>query len=239
MRNTCLCLIIFFYATAAYGQVDDIKRESSQRSGGRREGSTYSSGSAFAFDLVTFGIQGLIEWQTAKLQNRSNNPYLVSVDVIAQGAFQPSGYYILHPRLRANWGLFSTDFRMNYLIEESLEGLKHVRTTDWQVVQLNLVTERTVNFYIGFGFLKEEFNDNASFFEWSTAASVMPESLPIAFQVEYRHSDPRIELNGNVQYPVISMKSARLSFVAGCVYQRYYSSISVWGMQAGLMLKIF
>jgi hypothetical protein len=61
-------------------------------------------------------INGLADWQQYKLKKSEVNPSLVSLDVITQVATQPSRYYLVNPRVRGNWGLFSSDFRVNYLL---------------------------------------------------------------------------------------------------------------------------
>ncbi len=69
--------------------------------------------SAFFFYFMADAINGLADWQQYKLKKREVNPYLVSLDVITQVATQPSRYYLVNPRVRGNWGLFSSDFRVN------------------------------------------------------------------------------------------------------------------------------
>jgi hypothetical protein len=222
-----------------WAQVDDIKNASSSSSNSRNGGRDNSSSDSFAFDVVNLSLHVLIDLQRLKLQTRDANPSLVSVEMIGLAAVQPSSYYIVHPRIRANWALFSTDFRLNYLIEEDVDGVKHIRTDDWQVIQLNFVAERTVNFYVGWGFLHEAFNDDKFYNEWTTCLRLSPARLPFAIQTEYRFSEPRIEASAGIQYPVLSKGTSHLYLLAGGAFQQYYSSIHVWGIQGGLMLRIY
>jgi hypothetical protein len=240
MRSYFLCLWILALSFNGVAQVDEIKKASSNSSrSGSSEKSSDASFSYLAIDLLQISLQGLAEWQRIKLQTREENPSIVSLDIFLQGAAQPSSYYILHPRIRGNWGIFSTDFRMNYLIEEGVDGVKHIRTSDWQIIQLNFVTTRNINFYAGWGFIHEDFNNGNYYNEWSASFRVKPEKLRTAFQVEYRHSEPRIEFSGNVQFPIVQSRPVNLFLTGGAVFQQYYSSIKVWGMQSGLMLKLY
>jgi hypothetical protein len=243
MGRTFFFLLLFCFSVGHHyvlAQVDDIKKASNENSGsGRSESSRGSSNSFHAFDILNISAHVLIEWQRVRLQTREQNPAMVSFEIMALGAVQPSSYYIIHPRIRGNWGIFSTDFRMNYLIEEDIDGVKHLRTEDWQVIQLNVITHRDVNFYVGWGFLREAFGAEEYYNEWTTCLRVKPHRVPFSLQAEYRHSEPRVEINANVQYPVLRKGRSDIYLIAGGAFQEYYSSIKVWGMQGGVMLKIY
>ncbi len=68
--------------------------------------------------FVDFAVRGLAAWQMSTLQHRGEVPNVLSLEVYGQAAIQPSTYYIFNPRVRGNWGIFLTDFRMNYMVEE-------------------------------------------------------------------------------------------------------------------------
>jgi hypothetical protein len=220
-----------------FAQVDEIKNASSERS--TRVDNRNSVESGFALELANITVNVLIEWQRIKLQTREQNPSLVSLEIIGIAAVQPSSYYIINPRVRANWGIFSTDFRINYLIEEDIDGVKHIRTDDWQILELNILTERTVDFYVGWGFLHEAFNNDEYYNEWTMCLRVKPSQIPTIIQSEYRHSEPRTEINVGVQYPVFRKGLANLYVMGGGTFQQYYSSINVWGIQGGVVMKIY
>src|SRR5688572_10091824 len=129
MKTLIIGLFVSLTLThVAIGQVDEIKKESAShseaRSGRSSSGSWLSSddssspGAGLMADVVvnffTFTMGGVATWQKHRLDQKKDNPSIVSFDVILQGAVQPSTYYIVQPRVRANWGLFSTDFRLNY-----------------------------------------------------------------------------------------------------------------------------
>jgi hypothetical protein len=235
-------ILFFVFATAhfAFGQVDEIKNASSNsRKGGSGDRSS-SSGSSAGFDLL-FNVMfsGLVQAQQAKLERKADVPYMVSIDVMFQTAVQPSSYYIFNPRVRANWGLFSSDFRLNYLVEEDFEGYKHIRTNEWQILQFNIVTTKDVVFRVGGGFLQESFGGENYYSEWTTALQVHPANRKLGGIVEYRDADARKEVSGFLRYHAFDRGALHGFLTAGAVYQKYYSTVSVWGMQGGIVLSLY
>jgi hypothetical protein len=237
-RFLILIVSIIVLVNSAICQVSDIKKASSSRSSSSENGGIGSATAAAAFEVLNLSVNALIEWQRVKLQDRAENPSIVSFEIMAVAAVQPSTYYIVNPRVRGNWGLFSTDFRLNYLIEEGLDGVRHIRTDDWQVIELNIITAPKVNFYVGWGFLHEAFGEGAYHNEWTTCLRISPSRTPFKVQAEYRHSVPRIEVNGNIQYPILTRAKSGIYLMVGGAFQQYYSSITVWGIQGGIMVKL-
>ncbi|GHN01252.1 hypothetical protein WSM22_27410 [Cytophagales bacterium WSM2-2] len=172
---------------------------------------------------------------------------MISFEAFAQGTIQPSSYYLFNPRIRGNWGLFSTDFRMNYLIEDNHgSGTNDLTTYDWQVLHLNLITTRNVTARVGGGTLYERFGDKRSFFEWTSGLSIFSNTQTIVGNIEYRVAKdyetgaiPRREINFSLEKQLFRTGLWRGYATIGGVYQRYYESVSVWGLQAGLAIRVF
>jgi hypothetical protein len=250
MKSTCLFLLLICCGQQLVAQVDEIKGASSSnssRSSGKSDGGSYDSddgGGGIFFDFL-FG--GIVEAQSFKLQSdKQRYPSMVSLDVMFQGAVKPSSYYMIWPRIRGNWGLFSTDFRMNYLIEESAEGYIHIRTNDWQVIQLNLITSRFFTFRVGTGFMQEAFNTKEMFSESAFMFLIHAPDQTKTLGFEYRFSkdwdtgaNPRREFSVQYQHQLFNTGILHGYATAGCVYQKYYNSIEVWGVQAGLVFRLF
>lgn len=242
-----LILAFLLLSQFTHAQVDEIKRASSGHSSSRGSVSSGSSDddddSSSGLFLVDFffnvGIGGVVSWQEMKLEKKKVNPTVISFDIMLQTAMQPSSYYIVNPRVRANWGLFSTDFRFNYIIEESFEGTRHIRTDDWQILQLNLVTTRNVIARIGGGILHENFSGGKTFSEWTAGLHIQSNSQHIGGMAEYRWSDPRNEWNAQGQFRIFQARALNGYLTAGIVRQRYYDAVTVWGVQGGFMLRIF
>ena len=178
--------------------------------------------------------------------DRNRYPSMVSLDVMLQGAIKPSSYYMIWPRVRGNWGLFSTDFRLNYLIEDDVDGYKHIRTNDWQVIQFNLVTSRFVTFRLGTGFMHEAFGDGQNFNENSFNLNVHATDQSKVLGFEYRfakdwetNETPRTEFSAQYQHELFTSGVWHGYATGGVVFQKYYSTIKVWGIQAGLVIRLF
>ena len=241
--------ILLFQLDVSLAQVSEIKSKSSQNaSGGGSGGERRSSGSnAFqSYILIDFLLNGMAEWQQYKLQKRQSNPYLVSIDILGQVAVQPSRYYLANPRIRGNWGLLSTDFRVNYLVQEGINGLEDLATFDWQVLQLNVVTTRNVIGRVGGGFMSENFGGKGSFFESTYGLFIQSNNKKSGGTIEYRIARdfstgaiPRSEVSVNVEKQLFTRGTWHAYATVGGVYQRYYESISVWGIQAGLAFRVF
>jgi len=227
-------------------QVDEIKsasEDNASKSGGKERSGGGGGGGFFA----DFLFNGIVQWQSFKLNDdRENYPAMVSLDVMVQGAVKPSSYYMLWPRVRGNWGIFSSDFRMNYLIEEDVDGYKHIRTNDWQIIQLNIVTNKFVTARIGTGIMQEAFGSRRSFNESAFLLNIHAPDQTKNLGFEYRFSkdwdtgaNPRREFSVQYQHEIFSAGALHGYASVGGVYQRYYNSITVWGIQAGIIFRIF
>ncbi len=242
-------LLFLLVATNSLAQVGDIKNASTSNSksggGGDKRGGG-SGGGGFFVDVFINSLSEIGVWQQYKLDKRSENEYIVSLDIIAQAAIQPSRYYLMNPRIRGNWGLFSTDFRINYLLEEKITGNEDLTSIDWQILQLNLVTTRHVIGRIGGGFMKENFGGRESFFESTYGVFFQSGQKNLGANLEYRLAQdfttgaiPRRELATHFEYRLASKGYWNTYITLGGVYQQYYESVSVWGLQAGLALRVF
>jgi hypothetical protein len=246
MKATIFALLLCCCSIALFAQVDEIKGASSKNSSGSGERGRSGGGSG-GIGFFFNGLQALGAWQSMKLQNdRERYPSMVSLDIMAQVAVKPSSYYMFFPRVRGNWGLFSTDFRMNYLIEEGLDGFKHIRTSDWQIIQLNLITSRYFTFRLGTGFMKEAFGDKKSFSESALMFNVHAPDQTKNLGFEYRFAkdwetgvNPRREFSVQYQHQILTAGALHGYASIGGVYQKYYNTIEVWGVQGGLVFRLF
>jgi hypothetical protein len=239
MPRFIIVLIIMGASFNAASQVNQVKSASRSGGGSRDVGGGSSGGGSFAADLVFNLMFGnMVAWQQHTLEKRYIQRQLISVDGWAQGGGQASGYYIINPRMRANWGLFSTDYRMNYLLEEDFSGVKMISTSDWQILQLNIVTARDVTFRIGGGVVRERYEGERSFPEWTAGFQIHPFEGRLGGMVEYRGCEARQEVNGHIRY-TFAKGELHPYLLAGVIYQRYYSQVSVGGFQAGIGVSFY
>lgn len=231
-----------------FGQVDDIKSSSKNNSSNRSSGSGSSdSGSGggnifFFFDMFrVFGV-----WQGHVLDKRPDVPQIVGLDIMLHSAIQPSSYYTFNPRVRGTWGILSSDFRWNVLVEQTLEGTKSLNTFDWQIAQLNFVNTKNVIVRAGAGYMQENFADRLSFFESTLSSNLMFDDNNWGGFIEWRSARdfvtnvyPRREFNIQVQKQIFEAGPWHGMVTAGLQFQRWYSSVNVWGMQGGFVLKLY
>jgi len=248
--KSLLLILMCFTLGSSFAQVNEIKQASEENNKGSKNSGSSDSGDDSGSGLFIFDLffNAIPDWQRVKLQDdRARYPSMVSLEVYLQGAVKPSAYYLLWPRVRGNWGLFSTDFRMNYLIEEDVDdGWVHIRTNDWQILQLNLITSRFITFRFGTGVMTEAFGDRQSFNEWDFMLGFhAPDQTNLIF-FEYRFAkdwqtgaNPRREFSIQYQRQLFSAGALHGCLSVGGVYQRYYNSIEVWGIQAGFVFRLY
>jgi len=238
--------ILFLATTSMFAQVSDIKTASSGKSGGSEKRGGGGGGIGLAYFAVDFAIRNVVPWQINTLRKRGEVPNVLSLEVYGQVAIQPATYYIFQPRIRGNWGILLTDFRMNYMIEDKLGGPVDLRTDDWQILGLNVVNTRMVTARISTGIMHEAFGDGNIYSESAIGISVMRPDQKIGGMGEFRWSrdyslntTPRLEASLGVQRKLFDHKAIHVFATGGAMFQRYYSSINVWGVQAGLAFKLY
>jgi len=245
MKNHISLVIgLLFIGIIAHAQVKDIKGASSSNKSGSDRGRSGGFGAAYFF--IDFAFRSVIPWQINTLQKRGEVPNVLSLEVYGQVAIQPSTYYVFNPRVRGNWGIFLTDFRMNYMIEDKLGGPVDLRTDDWQMLGLNIVNTRIVTARVSTGIMHEAFGDGNIFNESVAGISVMTPDQRIGGIGEFRWShdysngtNPRLEASLGVQRKLFDHKAVHVFATGGAVFQRYYNEINVWGVQAGFAFKLY
>ncbi len=251
-----LVLLAACFTNGLSAQVSEIKSASSNNSsksasnnlGDIDYDSDYTEhGDGIGGFMFEFLFGGISWWQSFKLRSdRARYPSMVSIDAMIQMAAKPASYYLVWPRICGNVGLFGTDFRMNYLIEEGIDGYRHIRTNDWKMLQLNLVTSKFFTFRLGTGYMQEAFNAHKAFSESTAMVLVHAPDQTKVLGFEFRTSkdwstdaNPRREFS--IQYQNQLFVTGKMHGYAslGWVYQRYYNSINVWGIQGGLVFRFF
>jgi hypothetical protein len=161
---------------------------------------------------------------------------------VAYGSMQILSYV---PRIRANFGLFSTDFRITSLNDMSDAEQGTYYTYDWQILQVNFVHTKHIGVYAGGGYLAEHTSTSVNkFFEFSLGV-LLREYGPWSGAVEYRNSDysdtgikVRQEGSARVSYTFLEKKPFYVNVTAGALLQNYYQSIPVWSGVGGFSLVL-
>jgi hypothetical protein len=246
--RTFILIAFFVVAATTYGQVDKIKEASEAHSEDSSvPASNYdssNSGGGILSDIFLF----LPHWQAYKLHDdRQRYQPMISLDVMLQGNYKPADTYIFWPRIRANWGLFSTDFRMNYMLEKNdAGGFNSLRTNDWQVLQFNLITSRFITARVGAGTMVEMFGGKQAYTELTVGFGIHAPDHSNAFFLEYRDAyksgadyNARIEFSGQYYHEIFRTGILHGYLTVGAMYQKYYGTIDFWGVSGGVVFRLF
>lgn len=248
-RLVSIVLVLTLFTGPAAAQVDEIKSESAATSRKRSSESGNSDSDngkgQGLFNTILFFIP---EWQKYKLHpdNRLRYPSMVSLDLYAQGGYKDKAY-MFWPRIRGNWGLFSTDFRSSFLFEkDDAGGYNQLHTNDWQILQLNITTSRFLTLRVGLGTMTEAFGDFNQYTEFTAGFGIHAPDQTNIFFAEYRDAyrdgldvKARIEFSAQYQHQIFSAGDFKGYLTGGVVYQKYYGTIDFWGVQAGLLFRVF
>lgn len=247
MKRSFFILALTFLLSGASAQVDEIKTASRKASvKGDSGGSSSDANGSFFMDALLF----IPHWQAYKLHddNKQRYPSMVSIEAMVPGGYKSKDTYLFWPRIRASWGLFSTDFRMNYLIEKNDggSGYKQLHTNDWQILQLNITTSRFITFRVGAGLMTEAFNSFNQYSEVTLGFGIHAPDQSNMFYAEYRDAfksgldmKARIEISAQYMHQVFKTGPLKGYLTGGVVYQKYYSQIDFWAIQAGLAFRVF
>jgi hypothetical protein len=244
-RYFSLAVIVVLISSTAFAQVGDIKSASkSNKSSGRSDRA--GSNASMAYFFIDFTVRTIVPWQINTLQKRGEVPNVLSLEVYGQASIQPSTYYVFNPRVRGNWGIFLTDFRMNYMIEEKIGKPEDLRTDDWQILGLNIINTRKVTARISTGIMHEAFGDGNIFNESAAGLTVMTDDQRMGVMGEFRWArdyttgrNPRLEGSIAFQRKLFDHKAIHMFATGGVTFQRYYNEINVWGMQGGIAFKLY
>ena len=200
-------------------------------------------------NLVADAIPAMIDAQRNSLSKRDSVPRIVSVEIRFDYGTHPgfihdeNPYNYMIPRIRLNWGIFSTDFRMHQLFEKDSLN-QYYRTWDWQVLDFNLLNCRHARLSLGGGFSKEEYTGHVNpeialnndiywgrNLRWKTTLEGrIAEDL-------IRDTWPRVEGSAGVGYALAEGTGVHLYLQAGFLDDWYYSRVNTWGIYGGLNLR--
>jgi len=243
------------------GQIKDKAQQNTSESGGSRFNN--SSGD-FASNLFANIFVELIDivvgsiWispeERAYLQERRiekreqgllNPKFGLDIDLNYGGI--PNDYHSLRPRARAHIGIFSTDIRYSSLIEKRLDGLDIYNTLDWQVLQIAWVNVPQFTFRTGFGIMYE-YDTNLSYPEFTGSFDIYFNQQKIRFAPEFRYARgftsefgnvvPRSEINAELSYALLMKPHFKIYGGINALYARYYQSVNIWTVGAGLKLRV-
>ncbi len=195
--------------------------------------------------------------QNFLVQSKVVNPRILSMELYAIGAFPAyysssgdstasgkneyfPGSFLSIPKVRLNWGMFSTEFRYSNLYEFKVGRYE---TYDWQILMLNLFSRREFYLTVGTGFMYEKAND--TYFNEHSLSTYVAFGGKLSGNFDFRFSHdtqtqifPRVEAGLRFNYNLAQTNHADFDLTFGVLHQNYYQSVRLYYLSAGLVVLI-
>ncbi len=253
--RTLLILCFIVICTNALSQVKNIKETSrddkkttipnSDSRSYSNSSSSFSANQSFGESLGAGIISGIfkgfcfitVEAQKAALQNRDKIPNLISLETnLDYGTnFEEITF---NPSIRANWGIFASDFRYSLLHDNtgSLQSL------DWQVLVARIpIKTLKLNYGIGFTSLLDP---KITYFESSTGFDLNICESRLNIMANYRWTARkdeeryRQEFKFTTDYQIMNNGVFHLSPMIGITYQEYFKKDRYMLFNVGVKIRI-
>ena len=194
-------------------------------------------------------FNGWADYQARIVARKDTMPYVSGLELSTTGSYdlyQIYGAQLLMPRVRATYGMFSTDYRISILRDETAT----LTTDDWQILSLNLGFSNQVRFHIGSG-ISYFRASQATYMEHSCGMDVYMLNRKLQLRSEYRwvmdyREEPeniREDLSLNIGYQFFQASHFDLVFQTGFQSQSYFKSSTEPSqfryVSAGLRCSIF
>lgn len=172
----------------------------------------------------------------------------LSLELLLNANIIPNTYSIYKGNIRLGYDIFSTEYRYNTYFEKILDETERFDIQDWQIIQVHPFKRKYLDWYLGAGIIFENLYDNLphnTFVELTTGLDIFALETDLKISPEFRiardietGNNPRIEINGQIQYGVINNRRFKLYLGLDAVYARFYSSIDLWSVGIGTHIII-
>ncbi len=243
-------LLLIFGTTQIIAQIDDIKKnvekdKNTAAKSSSTEGNSSSKevSSGFILFIADIFIHTFGAAQMAVLENKDLYPERVSLEVFGNYGTENSttsttNYW--QTGLRANWGIFASDFKYSVINDRS-DDLKSI---DWLVVVFRIPIK---NFKIdyGLGFISLVGLDQ-SYFKSSVGFDWRLPSIGLNFSSAYQWSE-RTSLGSRykenfifrVDFKAIGINKLHISPMLEYNYQNYFNETTFSFYSAGVVVRLF
>lgn len=250
--NSVLATITFLVisgicSVACNAQVGEVIEKAKENKSGKNRSSDDRLSSGWFFvdmfiGITDFAIRTIPVAQQDILSRKYEEPWLVSLETGFTGGYAgPHNTLAFIPALQGNWGLFSSEFRLNRIFDAS----GNFQTLDWQILAFNLINREKVKFYMGGGFSHHQ-KTSDTFMEYATGLKLFFDQRSLSPAISVRWSPDfdtgittRFELNTRLSKRIISTDRFHVNMMAGLVYQRYFETTDFYFVQAGVDFMIF
>lgn len=238
-----LIIGLLLAVVTSYGQVGDIKIAGggSGCSGGGCGGGDFSgcgdAGGACFWNIGAFIVNGGLMHHSELMSHRHEVFRTLSIHAKLAGGTLPGKNILIMPEVRGNWGLFSTDLRLSQLSEPN----ESYTTFDWQILQLNFVQTRDINFRVGSGFMSD-IQNKKYYYEHSIGLDgfIADNKYTLGCELRYAHdySPARLDMHISGGVRLKEMPHQKIYFTGGAYYQNYFSVVDNWGIKGAIEIYI-
>lgn len=195
----------------------------------------FSEAAYFIIDLMADHHEYLLD-------NLDTYPEAVSFEGMFLAAGGTDNRLSVLPRIRGTAGVFSTDFRFNQ--GSSFGSSSTDQFFEWQILEFNTYPAEKVNLRFGTGIL---FNlmDNSSYNEHHASLETKFFEDKMSFLFEGRYAadyanllDIYSEITLSAKIKAINYSHLNGYLVLGGIYQNYYNTKDISGIQVGLQFSI-
>ncbi len=240
-----LSAVFLFVSSPSLAQLDDIAGKSGKYSGSSNSGSTSGGGGDLDGELAVACIEtcapvcfdiffsqigmAMVDHHRYLLDNRESNPLDFSIDLYPNALYMlENEVWGIQPRVRGTFGIFSTDYRMDLLVENNFNTIQKFESWHWQILVFNFSPVEEFNFRFGNGIFRDN-TDDLSFYEIYSSIQLRLAQQSTLICLEGRYA-PDIEtqetvykeLSLNTAFRVIETPHLFGYFTAGFAYQNFY-----------------
>jgi len=268
-----IILIVVFQVNAQgkIGQIKKKAKSNSERRSSERRSSSSSRGSSGAgsdfagaicasvFDgCATSMIDGIISGGSSsrssdRASRRSREPKPKKDDhhyfqLKASYGFLPNTYQVFRPGARVRFGKkrgfgMALDYRYNYLSEKILEERVSYITHDIQFLQYAPEVSNDVELRVGFGFMRDEFNE--LYPEFLAGFNALSDQTRWNFGTEIRVASDfsngtaaRVEWGSHAQYALVNNPKFKVYGGLRTKVASYFG-IGLWSIGVGLTMRVY
>lgn len=146
------------------------------------------------------------------------------------------------PGINGRFGIYSMDFRLNYLMDYDNGIIDSYKSWEWLIMQLNIQPVTNFRFIYGAGLFKENYLDQIKaeqylgieFSNNSKSQIAMAELRIVPYQNEITFTEVCLKYNQRI----IDTNHFFVYLFASGVYQNYYTSHDIWLVKTGFSINI-
>jgi hypothetical protein len=268
-----ISLLLFFINSSISAQIDDLKDKTEEKkensdneNNSDTDVSTLTAPDNFCVNSfihavfnVAFNMLGqVIINHHLQIMNQINDPSKLSLEVtptIAYGAHfndekvKIYDYFNILPQLHGRWGVLSTDFRYNLLLDFQDFSINSFKSWEWNIFQINIqpADEHLITLGTGISyesFSKTLYNEHLLSYRYKTIDQMFYTQATGRLATDYKFSPvmsdaiffTEINLNGGVKFMTFNHLFGYFTF--GAIYQNYFLSHNIFLVQTGLTFNI-